>query len=151
MSNTTSTQIQPAPVANEPKSIRSIQAIIADLSKPLNKQRLKVRIEERRNKKSGQVAKIELPYLPWYQAVRYLDNYAPGWRHEIRSVNQIGDKLVMTVRIVIPCAEGEVWREASALEPIQGNGFGDAATNAESAALRRAAAKFGLALYLYDK
>lgn len=57
----------------------------------------------------------------------------------------------MTVRIVIPCAEGEVWREASALEPIQGNGFGDAATNAESAALRRAAAKFGLALYLYDK
>lgn len=57
----------------------------------------------------------------------------------------------MTVRISIPCAEGVVWREASALEPLNGTGYGDAATNAESAALRRAAAKFGLALNLYDK
>ena len=150
MSEANSTQFQPAQ-AVEQTGPRSIKEIIADLSKPVNSQRLKVRVEERRNGRSGDVKKIELPYLPWYQAVRYLDNYAPGWRYEIRSVNQIGDKLVMTVRIVIPCAEGEVWREASALEPIQGNGFGDAATNAESAALRRAAAKFGLALYLYDK
>ncbi|MCG3159729.1 MAG: hypothetical protein JMDDDDMK_00744 [Acidobacteria bacterium] len=150
MSEANSTQLQPAQ-AVEQTGPRSIKEIIADLSKPVNSQRLKVRVEERRNGRSGDVKKIELPYLPWYQAVRYLDNYAPGWRYEIRSVNQIGDKLVMTVRIVIPCAEGEVWREASALEPIQGNGFGDAATNAESAALRRAAAKFGLALYLYDK
>jgi hypothetical protein len=151
MSNTTSTQIQPAPAVTEATPLRSIKAIIADLSKPVNQQRLKVRTEERRNKKTGQVTKIELSYIPWYQAVRYLDNYAPGWRYEIRSVNQIGDKLVMVARIVIPCAEGEVWREASALEPIEGNGFGDAATNAESAALRRAAAKFGLCLSLYDK
>jgi len=40
----------------------------------------------------------------------------------------------------------------SALEAIEDpKRYGDAATNAESAALRRAAAKFGLALYLYDK
>jgi hypothetical protein len=72
-------------------------------------------------------------------------------RYEIRSVNQVGENLVMVVRVVIPCAEGEVWREASALEPIKGSSYGDAATNAESAALRRAAAKFGLCLGLYDK
>src|SRR5262247_4568649 len=116
--------------------LRSIKDIICDLSKPVNPQRLKQRTQGGR----------QLDYLPWYQAVRYLDNYAPGWRYEIRSVNQVSDNLVMVVRITIPCAEGEVWREASALEPIKGTGFGDAATNCESAALRRAASKFGLCL-----
>src|SRR5215510_10324319 len=120
---------------------RSIKDIVADLSKPVNPKRLKQRQQGGRT----------LDYLPWYQAVRYLDKYAPGWRYEIRSVSQVGETLVMTVRITVPCAEGEVWREASALEPLKGSGYGDAATNAESAALRRAAAKFGLCLYLYDK
>jgi len=120
---------------------RSIKDIVTDLSKPVNPQRLKQRQQGGRT----------LDYLPWYQAVRYLDNYAPGWRYEIRSVSQVGDNLVMVVRVVIPCAEGEVWREASALEPIKGTGYGDCAVNAESAALRRAAAKFGLCLGLYDK
>lgn len=135
-----SEQIQPASEAPQ-TGPRSIKDIITDLSKPVNPQRLKQRTQ------GGKT----LDYLPWYQAVRYLDNYAPGWRYEIRSVNQIGDNLVMVVRVIIPCAEGDVWREASALEPIESKGYGDAATNAESAALRRAAAKLGLALYLYDK
>lgn len=122
--------------------LRSIKDIIADLSKPANPQRLKTRQQGGR----------EITYIPWYEAVRYLDNYAPGWRCEIRSVTQVGDNLVMTVRIAIPCSEGEVWREASALEVIEDpKRYGDAATNAESAALRRAAAKFGLCLNLYDK
>src|SRR5215470_10764126 len=122
--------------------LRSINDIICDLSKPVNPQRLKQR------QQSGRT----LDYLPWYQAVRYLDHHAPHWRYEIRSANQVGENLVMTVRITIPCLEGEVWREASALEKIEDpKRYGDAATNAESAALRRAAAKFGLALYLYDK
>lgn len=54
---------------------RSIKDIIADLSKPVNPQRLKHRQQGGR----------EIPYIPWYQAVRYLDNYAPGWRCEIRA------------------------------------------------------------------
>jgi hypothetical protein len=132
---TNATQLEPV------TGPRSITAIIADLSRPVNPQRLKQRQQGGRT----------LDYLPWYQAVRYLDKYAVGWRYEIRSVNQVGDNLVMTVRIIVPCAEGEVWREASALEPIKETGFGDCAVNAESAALRRAAAKFGLCLSLYDK
>jgi len=122
--------------------LRSIKDIIADLTKPVNPQRLKAL------EKAGR----KLTYIPWYQAVRYLDNYAPGWRCEIRSITQVGENLVMVVRVVIPCAEGEVWREASALEKIEDpKRYGDAATNCESAALRRAAAKFGLCLNLYDK
>ena len=135
----TSDQIKEAPAPTA--GLRSIREIIADLSKPVAKQRLKQRTQGGR----------QLDYLPWYQAVRYLDYYAPGWRYEVRSVTQVGESLVMVVRIVIPCAEGEVWREASALESLKGSGYGDAATNAESAALRRAAAKFGLCLNLYDK
>ena len=149
MSNPTSEQIKPAtdeiPYSfTEPATpaLRSIRAIVADLSRTVNKQRLKQR----------QQAGRTLDYLPWYQAVRYLDNYAPGWRYEIRSVNQVGDNLVMVARITIPCLEGECWREASALEVIEDpKRYGNAATNCESAALRRAAAKFGLCLYLYDK
>ena len=145
MSETNAKQIQQSETTYQEfktSSPRSIKDIIADLSKPVNPQRLKQRQQGGRT----------LDYLPWYQAARYLDNYAPGWRYEIRSVNQIGNNLVMVARIIIPCAEGEVWREASALEVIEDpKRYGDAATNAESAALRRAAAKFGLALHLYDK
>lgn len=138
MMNAPQIQTMPAPI---PQALRSIAEIVADLSKPPAPERLKTR------KQGGK----ELTYLPWYQAVRYLDRFAPGWSYEIRSVNQIGESLVMTVRVSILCAEGAVWREASALEPLTGSGYGDAATNCESAALRRAAAKFGLALSLYDK
>lgn len=142
---------------------RSIRDIIADLSKDINPKRLKQR------QQAGQT----LTYLPWYEAVRYLDHYAPGWSYEIRQIHtyvapvvvNVKDKstgkververeqaqLVMVARISIPCSEGLVYREASALEVVGSEGYGDAATNAESAALRRAAAKFGLALYLYDK
>src|SRR5262245_17531940 len=137
----TNTGEQLQTVAEPTNAPRSIAAIIADLSRQVNPQRLKQR------QQGGKT----LTYCPWYQCVRILDHYAPGWRYEIRSVSQVGENLVMVVRITIPCAEGEVWREASALEPIKGTGYGDCAVNAESAALRRAAAKLGLCLNLYDK
>lgn len=120
---------------------RPIQDIMADLAKPPASKHLFSR------KQGGK----ELTYLPWYYAVKYLDFFAPGWSSEIRNVYQLGDALVMVVRISIPCAEGVTYREASALEPLKGTGYGDAATNAESAALRRAAAKFGLNLASYEK
>jgi len=119
----------------------SIQDIIADLSQPVNPKRLKTR------KQGGK----QITYLPWYQAVRYLDHYAPGWSYEVRAVTAVGDAIAITVRILIPCAEGLVWREATGYEPLNVKGYGDPTSNAESMALRRAAAKFGLCLYLYGK
>lgn len=89
MSNATHETIQPAPV----ESPRSIRAIIADLSKPVNPQRLKTKTVPTKNGGS-----FTADYLPWYQCVRYLDNYAPGWSYEVRSFAQIGEAMVMTVR-----------------------------------------------------
>lgn len=126
----------------EIQPLRGIGEIIADLSKPIAKKHLKTRVQ------GGK----ELLYIPRHHAIKYLDHYTAGlWNYEIRSVRQIGESLVMTVRISIACAEGVVYREASALEPLKGTSYGDAAVNAESAALRRAASKFSLCLYLYEK
>lgn len=142
---------------------RPLKAIIADLSKTINAKRLKDKVQ----------GGTKITFVPWYEVVRILDFYAPGWSYEIpkietaqatltdKIVNKVTGEtaykerpatmLVMTARISIPCAEGVVYREASGLEEVKNGGYGDAATNAESAALRRAAAKFGVALYLYDK
>ena len=121
--------------------LRSITDIIADLSKPVNPQRLKTR------KQGGK----DITYLPWYQAVRYLDRFAPGWSYEVRSIVTVGSAVAVTVRIIIPCLEGLVYREATGYEPLEVKGYGDPTSNAESMAIRRAAAKFGLCLNLYDK
>jgi Rad52/22 family double-strand break repair protein len=123
------------------QTLRSIEDIIADLSRPVNPMRLKTR------KQGGK----QITYLPWYQAVKYLDHYAKGWSYEVRSVTAVGDAVAITVRISILCAEGLVWREATGYEPLNVKGYGDPTSNAESMALRRAAAKFGLCLYLYEK
>lgn len=107
----------------------------------------------------------ELTYIPWHQAVRILDKYAPGWAWEIRNIQTTADRLFLTGRLTISTANGTLWREATGTEQLKTPYFnktskqwewreiayGDPSSNAESMALRRAAAKFGLGLYLYDK
>lgn len=45
----------------------------------------------------------------------------------------------------------EVWNKTLEVMEIKEHAYSDSSSNAESMALRRAAAKFGLALYLYEK
>jgi hypothetical protein len=66
-------------------------------------------------------------------------------------MNSVGGKLILTIRLSVPCLEGVVYREATGQEEEETTSYGDSSSNAESMALRRAAAKFGLGLYLYDK
>jgi hypothetical protein len=141
MSNNQSEQPQPAAPVFEAKPLRSIQEIIADLKKPVAAKHLSQR------KQGNQM----LSYFAWYHAVRYLDHYAPGWSYSVLSVQTIGENCVLSVRLSIPCLEGVVSREATGIEPLIVKGYGDTSSNAESMALRRAAAKFGLGLYLYEK
>ena len=121
--------------------LRSIRDIVRDLSKPVAKRHLRSR------RQGGK----ELTYIAWHDAVKYLDHYAPGWCYEVRRIDSIGGKLILTIRLSIPCQEGLVFREATGQEDETLDSYGDSSSNAESMALRRAAAKFGLGLSLYDQ
>ena len=127
--------------AVQDKGLRSIREIVKDLTKPVAKRHLRTR------KQGGK----ELTYIAWHDAVKYLDHYAPGWCYEVRSIDSIAGKLILTIRLSVPCAEGLVFREATGQEDENTDSWGDPSSNAESMALRRAAAKFGLGLYLYDQ
>ncbi len=121
--------------------LRSIRDIIKDLSKPVAKRHLRSR------KQGGK----DIKFMSWHDAIKYLDHYAPGWNYEVRNIQNIAGKLILTVRLSVPCAEGLVFREATGQEDEDRENYGDSSSNAESMALRRASAKFGLGLYLYDQ
>jgi hypothetical protein len=120
---------------------RPIQEIVADLSKPLAERHVKQR------KQGG----ANLSYIEWHTAVKYLDHQAPGWSYYVKSVAMAGNLVTVVVGISIPCAEGSVTREATGCEEVDAKGYGDAVSNSEAMALKRAASKFGLGLYLYQK
>jgi hypothetical protein len=123
------------------RPLRSIEAIIEDLSRPIAERHLKTR------KQGGQT----LSYIEWHTAIRYLDHFAPGWSFEVRNVITTPERCVVVARISIPCVEGIIHREATGTEDEELRGYGDPSSNAEAMALKRAAAKFGLGLYLYQK
>jgi hypothetical protein len=137
----TSEQIRPA--AEPTNGPRSIREIIADLSRPLAKRHLKTKPASRNGG--------EITFIEWHTAVRFLDFHAPGWSYAVKSVAQVGHLVTVIASISIPCAEGVVTREATGCEAVKTTGYGDAVSNAEAMALKRAAAKFGLALHLYQK
>lgn len=101
-----------------------------------------------------------ISYISWHTVNRVLDKYAPGWTWEICQMGMSADRLFLVGRLTIPTADGSLYREATGTEELKrtnDNGtsvelaYGDPSSNAESMAFRRAAAKFGLGLYLYDK
>ena len=120
---------------------RSIQAIIADLSRPLPEACVASKTQ------GGQA----IPFLHWQTVARVLDAYAPGWDGQVMRVDQVGTTCAITYRLTIPCLEGDVSREATGQEDADVKGYGDATSNAEAMAMKRAAAKFGLGAWLYDK
>lgn len=120
---------------------RPIADIIADLSKPVKQRHISTRPQ------GGN----QIEYISWHHAEQYLDYYASGWSKSIDQIQLIGDKVVMVIRLMIPAADGVVSREATGYEDLKAGGYGDPFSNAESMALRRAAANFGLGRYLYDK
>jgi hypothetical protein len=143
--------------------------IITALSRPLPRSIL------RQRKQGGAM----LDYLPWYEANRILDKYCPGWTWEVRQIYISGERLFLVGRLTILTAQGNCYREATGTEllredkevwigekpnrcPIKDEfdriiteprelAYGDPSSNSESMAFRRAAARFGLGLYLYER
>lgn len=147
----------------------TIAQIEEALSRPIPKSILKSR------RQGG----ASLSYIPWYKVNEILNKYAPGWTWEIISIHTTSDRLFLTGRLTIPAAEGNIYREGTGTELLKEEkevwigekpnrqqlkdefgrpvtesrelAYGDPSSNAESMAFRRAAARFGLGLYLYDK
>lgn len=134
---------------------RPINEIVADLSKNIPSRYLR-RLDK--SKGGGD-------YLPWHTCCILLDRCAPGWEYSITQIQLSSDRIFIVARITIQAEEGNFSREATGTEELKRqvwnkdlqimeskeHAYGDPSSNAESMALRRAAAKFGLALYLYEK
>ncbi len=89
-----------------------------------------------------------LKYLTMQDTIAILDQYAPGWEGTITNIYSSRDRIYIAYRITVHAKEGKFSRDSTGSSAIETNGQGDPSSIAESAALRSAAAKFGLALYL---
>jgi hypothetical protein len=119
---------------------RPIAEIIADLSKPIPKQYLDAR------KQGGQ----QITYIPWFKAITLLDKVTGAhWDYEVTNLHSTSKRIFIAVRLCIHAQEETFHRDATGTELLEVK-FTDPSSRAESMALRRAAAKFGLALYLYS-
>ena len=75
---------------------------------------------------------------------------APGWCWEVQSVQEVGGAVVVTGRLTIPTADGDLLHySAVASEPLESKSQAPAAEVAASSCLRRAAALAGLGLELW--
>ena len=82
---------------------------------------------------------------------KHLHYRAPGWSWEVQSVQEVGGTVVVTGRLTIPTADGDILHySAVASEPIESKSQAPAAEVAASACLRRAAALAGLGLSLWE-
>ena len=117
---------------------RPLSQILADLRRPIPGHIVHTR------QQSGRRVK----YLTMQDTIAILDQYAPGWEGTITNIYSSRDRIYVAYRITIHAKEGKFSREATGSSGMEPNAQGDPGSIAESAALRSAAAKFGLALYL---
>ena len=117
---------------------RPLSQILADLRRPIPAHIVHTR------QQSGRRVK----YLTMQDTIAILDQYAPGWEGTITNIYSTRDRIYIAYRITIHAKEGKFSRESTGSCTMDPNQPADPSTMAESAALRSAAAKFGLALYL---
>jgi hypothetical protein len=126
---------------HRPAYRRPLVEILADLRKEIPASLLKTKT----------IKGTAITYIPWHKVVDVLDWFAPGWTQEIRSVTGSGAQTIIVMRLTIPAAEGDVYREAAGIETEEVTGYGDTSSNASAMALRRCASMFGVGKYLYNK
>lgn len=101
------------------------------------------------SKPSG--AGSQITYIPWHQAQKMLNHYTGGfWEYEVTERERIEGDLYLTVQIIIHCQERSFARQGTGSEDLEVDSYGDPQSNAESQAFRRACARFGLGLHLYE-
>ncbi|HLO52522.1 MAG TPA: hypothetical protein VK211_29250 [Kamptonema sp.] len=125
---------------------RELSAILEDFNKPIKPEYLKKKPIYEKRQQVG-----EVPFIPWPNLCRILDQYTGGnWEWKIRS-QFMGDRTLIEGSLTIHGSDGSLTREATGNEMSDCSDFGDPSSNAEAMAFRRAAAKFGIGLHLWDK
>jgi len=128
-----------------PHGPRPIADILADLRKPIPQ-----RLLEKKPATGARNAQM-LTYCPWHRVQRILNHYTGGFcSYEVRERTVTDQHVLMTVRITIHAQDGDFVRDGTGLERLDVSSYGDPQSNAESMAFRRAAARFGLGLHLYE-
>lgn len=92
-------------------------------------------------------------YIAWYDLISLLQQRAgiDGFSWAITDTKQVGERFVMTGRLTIYGEDGSRSMDATGQEVLKCTSYGDPSSNAEAMALRRACAKFGLGLVLWQK
>lgn len=113
-------------------------------------------LKERLVGKKSEGRKVK--YIPWTRILKILDKYSPGWQWEVSRIHNSDDRLYVVGRLTLFTKDGPVSRDGVGTEmlkrtdkntgEIEEIAYGNPSSNAEANALRRAAAKFGLGLYL---
>jgi len=120
---------------------RKLERVLEDLSKAIPQRHL-------RTKKKGGVT---LSFSPWYRVMKILDHYTRGyWDGTVKDVYTSEGRVVVTYSITIHGENGSLTREATGTEVLDVQ-YGDPSSNAEAQAFKRACARFGLGLHLYEK
>jgi hypothetical protein len=129
--------------ADEAPPLRPIADIIKGLSKPPPERMLETK------EMGGQM----IHFIPWHRAQRILNHYtASRWEYKILETDFYNKNCVVKVEIIIQAAEGHYHYQGQGVAELRedGKGYGDPPQRAESQAFRRACARTGLMLDLYE-
>ena len=120
----------------------TINQIIARLSEPWPQY---VQIKDEGTKRGL------VPYINWTDQCRILDECAPGWCHEVVSVEEVAGHITTRVRLIIHGSDDIAHREGVGAVKLDDAAYGGPFTKSASKAIKRAAKLFGLGVYLEDK
>jgi len=98
-------------------------ATVPLLSRPIDPRHLKIR----------QQGGVTLTYCPWHIIARHLHHRAPEWCWEVQSVQEVEGAVVVTGRLTIPSAYGDLLHySAVASEPLESASKAPAAADPSS-------------------
>ena len=131
------------PTTNGTLGKRQWQDICSDLAQPIP-----ARLIEQ--KKQGG-ARID--FCPWYRTQKILNHYTRGhWEWHCALDSSVPGLLIARGTLTIHAADASYSRMATGNEVTDNDRmYGDPASNAEAQAFKRACARFGLGLHMYDK
>lgn len=120
-----------------------LNQILTKLQKPIDSSYIKTK----------PVGGSAISFVSWFDYCSLLDERigADSWQWEITNIVTTDDRLILTGKLTILGEDKSAVRMATGTEKLNCSSYGDPSSNAESSALRRTCAKFGLGRALWQK